>query len=160
MKNLPLSCLKPTLKYISFILFAIGTFSQIKLTGDASPPCYRQMQLTFFNENLVAQALALHSIDQNLWIFIARDLKSASGKVPAIVQAQARSLNPNPLNRPFNPDGAFKILEAALYSVYFPVVNSYRNKSSFTNINNNSIYDSFRYIWLQQQAYLIRCLGG
>lgn len=152
--------MKNFITFIALVLCATVSSAPSKLAGDASPPCYRSMQVTFFNENLVAQALALHRIDQNLWRFIAQDLKAASGKVPAIVQAQARALNPNPLERPFNPDGAFKILESSLYSVYFPIVNSYRNKTSTSNINNNTIYDTFRYIWLQQQAYLLKCLGG
>lgn len=145
---------------VVLVLCAAVSSAPSKLAGDASPQCYRNMQVTFFNENLVAQALALHRIEQDMWRYIVQDLRAASGNVPAIVQAQARSLNPNPLERPFNPDGAFKILESALYSVYFPVLNSYRYKKSMTNINNNTIYDSFRYIWLQQQAYLIKCLGG
>lgn len=144
---------------VIFLLF-MGESAQIESAVDATPSCYRQMEVTFFNENLVAQALALQRIDQSLWRFIARDLRAASNRVPAIVQAQARSLNPNPLQRPLNPDGAFKILEASLYAVYFPVLNAYRNQISNSNINNDSIYASFRFIWLQQQAYLVKCLGG
>jgi hypothetical protein len=146
--------------FIMFVLLTIGTCAQLKMSGDASPPCYRQLEVAFFNENLVAQALALYRIDQSLWTFIARDLRSASSRVPVLVQAQARSFNPNPLQRPFNPDGAFKILEASLYAVYFPVLDFYRNQTSNSNINNNTIQDSFRYIWLQQQDYLVKCLGG
>lgn len=142
---------------ITSLFTALATVP-LDIRGDASPPCYRQMQTTFFNENLVAQALALNRIHQNLWIFIARDLKRASSQIPAIVQAQARSQNPNPLERPFNRDGAFKILESALYSVYYPIMNSYRNKISYSNINDSSIYNSFRYLWLQQEAFLVQCL--
>lgn len=145
--------------FIVCICTFFGVFVKGEVAADASPACYRMMQTSFFHENSVAQALALQNIDQNLWIFIARDLKAASARIPAIVQAQARSIVPNPLNRPFDPARALKILEAALYSVYYPILDSYKLKTSYTNINNSTIYGSFRYLWLQQQAYLVRCLG-
>jgi hypothetical protein len=150
---------------IIFALLVIGPFLPFKLAavlpgGDASPPCYRDMQVSFFsNRDQTAQALSLSGIDQSLWFYIDRDLRAAVGQVPRIVQAQARSFNPNPLERPFNPDGAFKILQSSLFSVYFPVLNRYRYQINTSNINNDTITSSFNYIWLQQQAHLLRCMG-
>lgn len=148
------------LKVASVLFLTINFFALPLSSYDVSPPCYRQIQTTFFKDEIVAQALALHNINQNLWIFIRQDLQRASIKVPALVREQAAAMQPNPLDHPFDPNKALEVLEKSLYAVFFPVMNSYKYKISSSNINNDTIYRTFRYIWLQQQNYLIRCVGG
>lgn len=128
------------------------------MSYDVSPPCYKQIQTTFFNPQLVIQALGVYSIDQSLWRFINSDLQNSMGAVPAMVQAEAQLKNPNPLAPPFNNDEAFKILQRVLYRVWYSVVIKYQSRMANSLINNASIQGSFNFIWLQQQAAIVQCL--
>lgn len=126
---------------------------------EVQPACYQKIARTFFRDDITAQALALHSINQNLWLFIIRDLQRASAGTNTLIQKQAALMNPNPLQAPFNPQKASEMLENALYQTFYQVVNSYKYRISSSNINEDSIQRSFRYIWLQQAGTLSDCLG-
>src|SRR4051794_39080915 len=76
----------------------------------AIPACYTQMQTTFFQQNLVAEALSSYRVNQALWHPIFNDLRRTSYQVPALIQAKARASNPNPLAPTFIPEKAFQIL--------------------------------------------------
>lgn len=144
-------------KLICATIIAIGSLSLPLNAQDASPACYRQMQTTFFRSDIVAQALALHNVNQGLWLFIAQDLHRLSSQIPAMIQARARALRPNPLS-PFDPNRAIEILEQSLLSIFMSVMQSYKYKISSSNINNDTILRIFNYIWLQQQNGILQCL--
>ncbi len=142
----------------ALVLSLIGIHPLMLKANDGSPICYRQIQTSFFNPQLVIQALGVYNIEQSLWRFIVSDLQNAVGQVPSLVQAEAQSLNPNPLAYPLNRDQAFKILQRSLYKVYYGVVIKYQFRVGNSLINNASIQGSFNHIWLQQQAGIVGCL--
>lgn len=152
--------MKNIIIFAGLVLSLIGTYP-VTLNGeDVSPICYRQIQTSFFNPQLVIQALGVYNIEQNLWRFIVSDLQLAVVQVPSLVQAEAQSINPNPLGRPFDKEKAYKILQRALYKVYYSVVIKYQFRVGNSLINNSSIQGSFNHIWVQQQAAIVACLNS
>ncbi|MBA3604231.1 MAG: hypothetical protein H0W50_11500 [Parachlamydiaceae bacterium] len=150
--------MKKLIVFAGLTLSFIGIHPLALKADDALPICYRQIQTSFFNPQLVIQALGVYKIEQSLWRFIVNDLQNAVGQVPSLVQAEAQSLNPNPLASPFNRDQAFKILQRSLYKIYYGVVVKYQFRVGNSLINNSSIQGSFNHIWLQQQAAIVNCL--
>ncbi len=149
--------LKPLVLSLTMVSILFGIYPSA-LLADVSPLCYRQIQVTFFNSQIVVQALGLQRVDQSLWRFILSDLQGSMWRVPSMVQAEAQSMVPNPLDPPFNNDEAFKILQKVLYRVFYAVMIRNQSKLGNSNINYSSIQGAFRYIWLQQQAVIVNCL--
>jgi hypothetical protein len=127
-------------------------------SADQSPPCYRQLQVDFFREDLLTSSLSLYVINQSMWIPIYQDLQIAAQYVPGLVQAYAREKNPNPLEPYFNPAVAAEILQKALFQVFQGVMQKYAATTFNNNIEQNTINGMFRYIWEQQFSRLSACM--
>jgi hypothetical protein len=138
------------------LLFMLVGCVTIQCKMNASiPTCYRDLQTTFFRQDLVAQALSLYRVDKALWHPIYRDLSRATYRVPNILQARAQAMNPNPLAPIFIPDKAFELLQDALEAVYTDVILSYRSLNR--SINLTTAKGGFGYIWDKQFPRLKSC---
>ena len=150
--------MKNLITFIALAISLVGVQPFELKAYDASPICYRQIQTTFFNPQIVIQALGVYNIEQNLWRFIISDLQSAVAQMPGLVEAEAQSLNPNPLAYPFNREKAFNILKKSLFQVYYGVLIKYQFRVGNSLINTSTIQGSFNHIWLQQEAAIVACL--
>ncbi len=142
----------------SFVLMLGFLFSSPIFSYDQSPPCYKQLQQSFFREDLLVSGLSLYSVNQNMWSNINRDLQAAALNVPSIVESLARAKNPNPLEPVFIPGAAAEILQQALFSVFEGVMRHYAAQGLNTVINQNTINGIFRYIWEQQYNQIAACM--
>lgn len=124
---------------------------------DRSPLCYRQIQTTFFREDLLTAALGLYLVDQSMWNGIYQDLQLNAQRVPALVQWRAKATNPNPLDPIFDPQGATKVLQDSLYEVFYGVMQFYA-ASSNNIIDRNTVLGIFNYLWQQQYNSIAPCL--
>lgn len=143
---------------IFLIAFGMALISLVPLlkASDASPPCYREIQTTFFRQDLVTTALSLYKVDQSFWIAIYSDLQANSGRVPFLVQTLAKNRNPNPLYPIFRPKEASEILQKALFDVLTQAIAPYSHMNN-NSINNNTINGVFRYLWEQQHSRIQQC---
>ncbi len=141
---------------IFLLIIGMGLNSHL-FSADQSPPCYRQIQLDFFREDLIVSALSSYSVLQSLWALIYQDLQVAVQYVPGLVKTYANARNPNPLDPYFIPASAAEILQQALYQVYSTVMLRY---AAATNnvIDQNTINGTFRYLWEQQYNRLAACM--
>lgn len=142
--------------YLFFMAFAVTVSAPI-YSYDQSPPCYRQIQQSFFRQDLVATALSLYSVHQSNWLNIYNSLQRASYQVPTLVQAYAASLNPNPLDPVFMPDQALGILQKALFDVFQGVMGYTRGQDPYSVMDQNTINGMFKYIWEQQVNQIVAC---
>ncbi len=143
--------------YLYLTILSI-TFASPVLRADQSPPCYKEIQQTFFRQDLLVAGLSLYSVNQTIWINIYRDLQNGIQRIPFIVESLARAKNPNPLEPVFIPGVAAEILQQALYSEFARVLRFYANQGSNIIINENTIIGIFRYIWEQQYPQLEACM--
>ncbi|MBA2727331.1 MAG: hypothetical protein H0U49_04060 [Parachlamydiaceae bacterium] len=144
--------------YLFFVMMGI-TCSSPLYCYDQSPACYKQIQQTFFRQDLLVAGLSLYSVNQNIWLNIYNDLQNGASSVPSIVDNLARAKNPNPLDPVFLPGASAEILQQALFSVFQGVMNKYAYEaSSSTVINQNTIVGIFRYMWEQQYSLLEACI--
>jgi len=138
-------------KFICLILFPmfLSAFEDI-------PPCYRDMQTTFFKPELVSQAISTrvgYYQQQNTWILITQELTRRSQNIPQIVKFKADQFRPSPLEFPFNAQLASQILFDTQYELFSSVLKSY-------GINDDTdITAMFNFIRGSQEPMLRQCLG-
>lgn len=125
---------------------------------DASPSCYKDLELNFFQRAVVSQALNLHRVDQGAWTPIVQILQETSKRVPALIKAKALRLSPNPFDPVFIPELARQLLEETLFEVFSGVMISY-NPYQQLKINGGDIQDMFNYILNSQAKRMERCFG-
>ncbi len=141
---------------LTFLFFL--WFSFYLQAYDASPKCYRDLELNFFQPALVSQALSLHRVDQSSWTPILRSLKESSRKVPEIIRIKAKSIRPNPFEPIFIPEIAKQLMEETLFEVFAASVSSY-NSYQDLRINSEDIAQMFKYISEKQADKVNRCFG-
>jgi hypothetical protein len=120
------------------------------------PPCYKELQTNFFRYDLTSQAFSLHRIGQSQWQTLVSQLEQRSKVVPQLVEAEAKQLNPNPLERPFQIENAVEILRRALFLVFRQVL---LENYALLVTNEVAIREMFEHIWFNQQGALVKCLG-
>lgn len=125
---------------------------------DASPKCYRDLELNFFQPALVSQALSLHHVDQSSWTPILRNLKENSRKVPAIIRSKAKNYRPSPFEPVFIPEVVKLLMDETLFEVFSVSVTSY-NSYQDLRINGEDILRMFQYISEKQEDKINRCFG-
>jgi hypothetical protein len=119
------------------------------------PPCYEQLPSVFFNPIYVSQALSLHNVWQSEWTPIIQLLREEAAGIPKILRERADRMRPSPLDHPFDPVKAYKLMNEALFAVYERVLMEYRNY----RFNPNDIIETFIYIREQQYPLLEGCFG-
>lgn len=123
---------------------------------DASPRCFRDLELNFFQPALVSQALSNHRVDQSVWTPINQILKESSRQVPSLLRERVKYLNVNPLSPVFIPEPALKILEEILFRIFSETLISY-NSYQDLRINGEDIKNMFDYIKREQASKIENC---
>lgn len=139
--------------FIKFFPLAILIMPSILLGYDASPPCYKELQLNFFKYEYLGQALSYHYIPQSDWQATYNDLKQASAAIPSQIKASALRYPRNPLDHPFMTKESAEILRDALYQTFVAVM----RRHSFTV--ESDIQNMFQFIAKSQYSTLQRCFG-
>lgn len=145
------------MKFKIFIFVCFLNMSTAVFAFDASPRCFKELQLHFFQPAIVSQALSIHRVDQSVWTPIVQLLEEASKKVPEIIKKRAQGMNPNPLEPIFIPEVAKALLEEALFDVFSGVLISFNNYQDI-RINGNDIRDMFNYIMEKQASRIDGCI--
>lgn len=122
---------------ILFVFFALPLVAM-----DARPPCFKQLERDFFQFKTVGEALGLWNVPQGQWNYIIKTLQSRAVEADAIIVKKARQLNPNPLERPFQPDVARDLIRDTMAQIFERVL----LESGF--YDTVSIGRMFDYIWL------------
>lgn len=117
------------------------------------PSCVRDLELNFFPQTLVNEALSLHGISQSNWTVINYELGKRIKKVPQIVTKNAGLMIPNPIGPPYQPLILQQIVEAALLEVFKETM------SLFRIYTDNQVAEMFAYIRNKQKLRLIGCFG-
>lgn len=137
-----------------FILFVCICISGIGMSEP--PPCFQDLELNFFKYEIVTQAFSMHRIGQSQWTTLMSGLQSRSREVPALMQAQASRMNPNPLGYPFQP----LIAKNALKQVLFLVFRQVMLENHITEVTNQiAVQQMFEHIWSSQRSRMVSCLG-
>src|ERR1700730_12721094 len=74
-------------------------------------PCVKELELHFFPEHLVSQALSLYNVRQELWLPIYQSLKSRTFEVPERMNMRTSYMVPNPIEYPMQRGPTAKILK-------------------------------------------------
>lgn len=145
--------LKTAMHFGVLTLFLIVTSS-----FNASPRCYKDLQIDFFNQQYIYEALDLYALDniyQSQWVQIVRKLREEQKNVPQIIRLKANRMRPNPLEYPFQKDKAEELLVQTLYEIFARVMQDY-----VSLLPDQTIQNMFAYIKQQQAGRLEACLGG
>lgn len=127
------------MRKVIFLLLAVLAPS-ITEAQETSEKCYRELESNFFDARIVNEALSLHKVYQSQWTLINRDLQDRSRNVGQTVKQQARKLERNPFNRPFQLEVATQLLLEAEFEIFSDVMFNYNITSP------GKIDDMFRYI--------------
>lgn len=125
---------------------------------DASPSCFRDLSVNFFQPAIVNQAFSIHGVDQSVWVPILQNLKSASQNVPDILKKKGEGMNPNPFDPVFIPEVAFQILNETLFEIFSNVIAAY-NPNQILRVNGSDIWNMYRYINNENSKRIERCFG-
>lgn len=116
-------------------------------------PCLKNLELYFFDEIIVSEALSLYGIRQEIWLPVTQRLRGKNLNVPLLMKEKTAYMVPNPLEYPMQKDAVAKILKDVLYEVFMENMVFYRIDRQPTA---NFIFD---YIFTQQMPLFIRCFG-
>lgn len=122
------------------------------LHGQEVPRCVVELGTTFFPYPLLAGAFSSSLLYQNQWSTVYNVLQQQSRQVPALLQAKAAHMNPNPLY-PYQPLVVAALLQQTLYEVFANVIRSTRSVSEI------QIQQMFNTIRMQQAGRIQACFG-
>lgn len=145
-------------KIATFLVLFLSTLFSVY--GDEEMGCYNRLEVDFFNEKFVAEALQLNHVYQSSWYLFNSALKVSAGAVPMMVQRRAEKMTPNPLRYPIQKREAALLLNQVLFEVFDKTVKEFglTNLSS-SAFNQNAIIDMFRYIRAKQSPRFVACFG-
>lgn len=116
-------------------------------------PCFKDLQVNFFQDEIVNQALNFYNVPQGLWLQITIDLKQLSRDVPARMKKKTARMVRNPLAYPLQRAEAAVILRDTLFEVCSEVLRMHY-------ITERPTVDYiFDYIFMRQVPKMIPCLG-
>jgi hypothetical protein len=124
----------------------------VPLHGQEVPRCVVELGTTFFPYPLLAGAFSYTPVYQNQWSNIYTALQQQSRQVPALLQAKASRMRPNPLY-PYQPLVVSGLLQQTLYEVFAQVMRSTRLVSEV------QIQQMFHTLRVQQGYRLQACFG-
>lgn len=118
-----------------------------------APHCLYDLETHFFPHEVTRQAFDLYAIFQSQWEPILLGLDFEGQRAPELVRKQAREMNPNPLEYPFDPEKTRQVILAVEYEIFRSVV----VRNYFYNMQ--AIRGMFDYIVAQQAGRIEACLG-
>jgi hypothetical protein len=108
--------------------------------------------VNFFNQTYLYQALNLYNLPQGSWNLVLTALHQQSALVPSLMMKEGKKLGRNPLENPFDPEGAEKLLMDVLYKVFYETLHN------TIVIDDPSIMKMFNYIRRHKQPEIDACL--
>lgn len=141
-------------KLLSFlIVLATFSISSIWSVIPDQNACFRDLQVNFFQERTVYQALSLYRIPQGLWEPISSTLKMKSYQVPERMQRITARMVPNPIEFPMQRAITAEILKKVLKDILYETMTKYQ-------VNERPTADFvFDYIFMRQMRKFIYCFG-
>lgn len=142
---------------IKFLLELQLLLIPLSLFGwDDSPACYKRLERYFFKEIYLYEALSLHNVYQSNWKPIYNELESYMREAPNMIKERARAMDNNPLEHPFQPEAAKKLLFDTLFDIFQKVLLDW-SVNAENVINQNDIREMFEYIKNKQQDQIDLC---
>ncbi len=118
-----------------------------------SVACFKDLQINFFQENLVSQALSLYNIPQGLWGPISLTLKTTSYQIPERMKKLTANMVPNPIEYPMQRGPTAQLLKRVLKDVFYETMKKYQ-------VNERPTADFiFDYIFTKQLPKFVFCFG-
>lgn len=136
-----------------FLLLPLSLFS-----FDDQPPCFKEMQTTFFRQEYVEHALSLHNVYQARYPIIMQSLRSRSQSVPETMKQRTMLIVPSPLDYPFDPVASGNLLKDILLEIFVAVMKE-NLVSNGNYVNENDVKDMFNYIFNRQLNEWNKCLN-
>jgi hypothetical protein len=139
-------------KLILALVFILGGSLSLK-AFDATPPCARDLESHFFDQQYIMEAFDLYRVFQSQWATILTDFSNTAPELPGRIKERAKNLKPNPFQHPFDPTEAKKVFLEAAYDIFREVM------------VRNYVYDvttiqgMFAYVQSRQQDTLDRCFA-
>lgn len=111
---------------LSFCFFGFFSSASLKAYEDI-PACFKDLELNFFTRKDVFQALDMYPlmVYTSTWDAIYQEIKYQSASIPDRVRTEAKLLNPNPLQHPFDPKKSLDILKVVLFTTFKEAVLKY-----------------------------------
>lgn len=137
-------------------LILLGIFLPYSNSMAVNPeriPCVQNLEMHFFQESMVTQALSLYQVPQGLWSPLTLELQAAGRSILTRMELKTAQMNPNPIEYPMQKLATAQILKATLYEVFMEVIARYQATDQLTA---NQI---FNYILAAQSANFISCFG-
>jgi hypothetical protein len=135
-------------------LFMILLFPWAAFGFNDAPSCLYYLETQFFPHAIVQQSFDLFYIFQSQWGLILIDLDAEVKKVPQLVKDRAKSMKPNPLEHPFDPEKTKEILLAVEFEVFRSVM-----MHNSLGYKMEAIKGMFDYIVSRQEQRIDACLG-
>lgn len=143
--------------WIMGALFYFTTLGAIPSVVPDRIPCFDALEIGFFSEPIVNQALSLYNVRQELWVPINELLKQKSLKVPERMKMQTAYMVPNPIEYPMQRAVTAKILKQVLFEILEEVIHQYpTTEIPGEPANARLIFD---YIFSQQFPEFLKCFG-
>lgn len=104
--------------------------------------CVSELELHFFKQPFVNQALSLYNVRQELWLPIDIRLQQKSLEVPTRLKRRTAYMVPNPLEYPMQRAKVGEVLKEILFEVLKEVMKEYYlDKEYSTPLIFNYIFD-------------------
>lgn len=116
-------------------------------------PCFKDLQLHFFQEPIVGQAFGLYEIPQGLWVPVMQSLQRRGLEIPNRLKDKTARLVRNPIDFPMDKKIAAQLLIATLFEVFLETMQEYQIQEQPTA---HLIFD---YILSKQADKFIGCFG-
>lgn len=109
------------------ILCVISLFCVFSHKGEAyddTPKCFKEVQVSFFQQPVILRAFGIHYRDifQSQWDMLSQELMGTNFQVQAMIKERAKRMRPSPLEYPFQPDKAEDLLQTVAWELFLQVM--------------------------------------
>lgn len=133
--------------------FCFFSTSQLQAVAADVPACMKELEMNFFQPAMMMQAFSFYNIPLGSWRPIIDTLQLRSREIPLRLNQVSANLVPNPLEFPFRPRPAARLLRAVLYQVFMETMSAYQaNELPTANF-------IFNYVCSQNVNNWVRCFG-
>jgi hypothetical protein len=117
---------KITFYLVSFYFFLATSFLS---AYDATPPCFKEIERTFFNTRTILLALQYFQNDysfQGAWDPFQRALVGKNSLISGRMRTYAKKMKPSPLEKPFDHKGAVNLLRVVTREFFMEAMKKYQ----------------------------------
>jgi len=134
-----------------FLTLCVLLQNSLGFCYDDRPRCFRALEVNYFDQVYLYQALNFFNLPQGSWNLVLTALHQQSARVPSMMMIEGKKLPINPLENPFDPVGAEKLLMKVLYSIFYEALHNN------VVIDDPSITKMFNYIRRHKQPAIDAC---